>query len=88
MAHKRKRPGIVRRNDAITLRRIAHAGGVIVTHCADGGVVYTLRASGDQIRTETVQRLIDCRALVREDRGLLDAHPQSYRTRVPADGKL
>ena len=84
----RKKRAIVSRNDAITLRRIAHAGGVIVTHHADGGVVYTLRASGEQIRTEAVQRLIDCCVLVREDRGLLDAHPQSYRTRVPADGKL
>jgi hypothetical protein len=84
----RKKRAIVSRNDAITLRRIAHAGGVIVTHHADGGVVYTLRASGEQIRTETAQRLIDRRVLIREDRGLLDAHPQSYRTRVPADGKL
>ena len=84
---RRKRPGIINRNDGILLRRIAQAGGLIVTQHANDGVAYTLRASGERIRPEVVQRLINSRVLLAEDRGLFDLHPQTFRTRTPADGK-
>ena len=86
MARKARR-AVVSRNDGIILRRIAQAGGVIVTYHGNG-VIYTLRANGERIRAEIVQRLINSRVLISESRGLFDAHPQCYRTRVPADGKL
>jgi hypothetical protein len=85
---KRKRPGVVSRADGITLRRIALSGGLVVTHRGSGEIDYTLRASGERVSSTVARRLIERRVLLAEDRGLFDAYPQSYRTRVPADGKL
>jgi len=84
---KRKRPGIVSRADGLTLRRIAHNRGILVTY-VNGSAIFTLRASGERVRPEVVQRLINRRVLIAENGGLLFDAPQSYRTRVPADGKL
>ena len=84
---RRQRKALISRSDGKTLRCIAQAGGLIVTHHVNGGVTYTLRASGERIRPEVVQRLINSRVLLAEDRGLFDLHPQTFRTRTPADGK-
>jgi hypothetical protein len=83
---KRKRIGLVSRADGLTLRRIAAAGGLIVTH-RGAGVFYTLRNSRALISTEIVRRLITARVLLAQDKGLFDAYPQSYRVRLPSDGK-
>jgi hypothetical protein len=84
---KRKTRAVVSRNAGILLRRIAQEGGVLITHYGDA-VVYSLRNSGEQIRPRIVERLVAARLLLNEDRGLFDQHPQSYRTRLPSDGKL
>jgi len=83
---RRRNKALVSRNDGILLRRIAQAGGIIETHYGDS-IVYAMRNSGEQIRPEAVRRLIDCRVLLAEDRGLFSSHPQSWRVRTPADGR-
>ena len=87
MPRRKARRAVVSRNDGILLRRIAQANGIVVTHHANDGVTYTLRANGERIHPQTVRRLIDRQVLLAEDRGLLGSHPQAYRVRVPSDGK-
>jgi len=67
--------------DAAALKRIVQAGGLIVTR-ANGSVTYTLRGGSENVPARTVKRLIECRALIGGDRGLLDGFPQSSRART------
>ena len=74
--------------DGKVLRRIAQSGGVIVTR-RPSGTLFELRrgdSGGSTLPAVVIKRLIQADALIADDRGLFD-DPQSYRARLPRDGR-
>jgi hypothetical protein len=69
---------------AFWLRRIAQAGGMVVTY-RDGSPHYTLVGGDAAIPTELERALIRCGWLRGERDGLYE-RPQTYRALTPTDG--
>src|SRR5262249_3836499 len=64
---------------------ISQYHGLLATH-GPNGPAFTLRDSSVPVSGALVKKLIDARALVPDDEGLLTGFAQSYRVRLPQDG--
>lgn len=85
MKRPKRTSGRLTEKQAVTLKRIAQAGGVIVTRRAIGGDLFCLRDGSSGLPDTIVRQLINARALIAVDRGLFDGLAQSYRARRPGD---
>jgi hypothetical protein len=78
-----KRKPSAREALALSLRRVALHGPLLVTH--GDTTAYTLADDSGSLQARLARRLIKAEMLIPVEPGLFDGSPQSYRARTPRD---